>query len=91
MEPLPLLREDTDPTRRQEIDELIDDWAPEPLVAEPTPLEEAESEKLPVIVGYDVDAIPVAHVLCPLLPPHPDAAGRSVANIACVAARLAPK
>ncbi|XP_044717612.1 1,3-beta-glucan synthase component domain-containing protein [Hirsutella rhossiliensis] len=37
--------------REDEIDELIDDWAPEPLVAEQTPFEEAESEKLPVIVG----------------------------------------
>ncbi|PNY30024.1 Serine palmitoyltransferase 1, partial [Tolypocladium capitatum] len=37
--------------REDEIDELIDDWAPEPLVAEQTPLEEAESERLPVIVG----------------------------------------
>lgn len=47
-------REDdgADPGRPQEIDELIDDWAPEPLVAGQTPLEEAESEKLPVIVGY---------------------------------------
>lgn len=34
-----------------EIDELIDDWAPEPLVSEQTALEEAESDKLPVIVG----------------------------------------
>ncbi|KID92564.1 serine palmitoyltransferase 1 [Metarhizium guizhouense ARSEF 977] len=37
--------------REDEIDELIDDWAPEPLVAEQTVLEEAESDKLPVIVG----------------------------------------
>ncbi|RCI07545.1 hypothetical protein L249_1662 [Ophiocordyceps polyrhachis-furcata BCC 54312] len=34
-----------------EIDELIDDWAPEPLVADRTPFEELESERLPVIVG----------------------------------------
>lgn len=36
----------------QEIDELVDDWTPEPLVATQTPFEEAEIEKRPVIVGY---------------------------------------
>jgi hypothetical protein len=36
----------------QEIDELVDDWTPEPLVAPPTPFEELENEKRPVIVGY---------------------------------------
>jgi hypothetical protein len=30
---------------------LIDDWAPEPLVGERTAFEEAESERIPVIVG----------------------------------------
>ncbi|KAG8529282.1 uncharacterized protein KY384_005917 [Bacidia gigantensis] len=35
----------------QEIDELVDDWTPEPLVAAQTPFEEAENEKRPVIVG----------------------------------------
>lgn len=35
----------------EEIDDLVDEWAPEPLVAAPTPFEEAENEKLPVIVG----------------------------------------
>ncbi|KAK3173618.1 hypothetical protein OEA41_006950 [Lepraria neglecta] len=34
-----------------EIDELVDDWTPEPLVAPQTPFEEAENEKRPVIVG----------------------------------------
>ncbi|KAL2128241.1 hypothetical protein VTI74DRAFT_9455 [Chaetomium olivicolor] len=34
-----------------EIDELVEEWTPEPLVAAPTPQEEAELEKLPVIVG----------------------------------------
>lgn len=34
-----------------EIDELVDDWTPEPLVAAPTPLEELDNEKRPVIVG----------------------------------------
>ncbi|KAK3177799.1 serine palmitoyltransferase component [Lecanicillium sp. MT-2017a] len=37
--------------REDEIEELVNDWTPEPLVAEQTGLEEAESEKLPVIVG----------------------------------------
>ena len=36
----------------QEIDELVNEWQPEPLVAPVTPLEEAENEKRPVIVGY---------------------------------------
>lgn len=35
----------------QEIDELVDEWVPEPLVSEKTALEEAESERLPVIIG----------------------------------------
>ncbi|PSN62637.1 PLP-dependent transferase [Corynespora cassiicola Philippines] len=35
----------------EEIDELVDDWTPEPLVAAPTQLEELENEKRPVIVG----------------------------------------
>ncbi|KAL2106868.1 hypothetical protein VUR80DRAFT_6102 [Thermomyces stellatus] len=34
-----------------EIDELVDEWTPEPLVASQTPLEAAERDKLPVIVG----------------------------------------
>ena len=38
-------------TIRQEIDELVDDWTPEPLVAPQTAFEEAENEKRPVIVG----------------------------------------
>lgn len=37
---------------RQEVDELVDDWTPEPLVAAQTSFEEAENEKRPVIVGY---------------------------------------
>ena len=36
----------------KEIDELVDDWTPEPLVASQTAFEEAENEKRPVIVGY---------------------------------------
>lgn len=35
-----------------EIEELIDEWQPEPLVGEQTPFEELETENLPVIVGY---------------------------------------
>ncbi|MCJ1274083.1 serine palmitoyltransferase component [Puttea exsequens] len=35
----------------EEIDELVDDWTPEPLVAPQTPFEEAENEKRPIIVG----------------------------------------
>lgn len=38
----------------QEIDDLVEDWTPEPLVAPLSPFEEAESEKRPVIVGYFV-------------------------------------
>lgn len=37
--------------REDEIDELIDEWTPEPLVADQTPFEAAESERLPVLVG----------------------------------------
>lgn len=36
----------------QEVDELVEDWTPEPLVAKVTPFEEAVLEKRPVIVGY---------------------------------------
>ncbi|KAH8819576.1 pyridoxal phosphate-dependent transferase [Xylogone sp. PMI_703] len=35
----------------EEIDNLVDEWQPEPLVAPQTVFEEAEQEKLPVIVG----------------------------------------
>ncbi|KAL2259499.1 hypothetical protein VTK26DRAFT_6801 [Humicola hyalothermophila] len=34
-----------------EIDELVEEWTPEPLVAAPTAAEEMELEKLPVITG----------------------------------------
>ncbi|KAL6852860.1 serine palmitoyltransferase component [Amphichorda felina] len=37
--------------REDEIDELIDDWVPEPLVSEQTPAEAIETERIPVIVG----------------------------------------
>ena len=35
----------------QEIDELVEDWTPEPLVAPLTAFEDAETEKKPVIAG----------------------------------------
>ncbi|KAF2011690.1 serine palmitoyltransferase 1 [Aaosphaeria arxii CBS 175.79] len=35
----------------EEIDELVEDWTPEPLVAPPTPWEQMENEKRPVLVG----------------------------------------
>jgi hypothetical protein len=38
-------------TGTQEIDELVEDWTPEPLAAPVTAFEEAENEKRPVIVG----------------------------------------
>ncbi|KAL7923131.1 pyridoxal phosphate-dependent transferase [Trichoderma austrokoningii] len=34
-----------------EIEELIDEWTPEPIVADRTAVEEIENERLPVIVG----------------------------------------
>jgi hypothetical protein len=38
----------------QEVDDLVEDWTPEPLVTPLSPFEEAENEKRPVIVGYVV-------------------------------------
>ncbi|CAJ2508834.1 Uu.00g138600.m01.CDS01 [Anthostomella pinea] len=37
--------------REDEIDELVKEWEPEPLVGEQTAFEEIEAEKVPVIVG----------------------------------------
>ncbi|CRK29114.1 hypothetical protein BN1708_015466 [Verticillium longisporum] len=37
--------------RDDEIDELVEDWTPEPLVGAQTVFEEMEAEKLPIIVG----------------------------------------
>jgi serine palmitoyltransferase len=37
--------------REDEIEELIDDWQPEPLVEEQTAFEATETERLPVLVG----------------------------------------
>ncbi|KAL9088521.1 MAG: hypothetical protein Q9159_003087, partial [Coniocarpon cinnabarinum] len=52
-----------------EIDDLVDDWTPEPLVSAPTAFEEAELEKRPVIVG-------------PTSPKTKLANGRTVTNLA---------
>ncbi|KAK0749807.1 pyridoxal phosphate-dependent transferase [Schizothecium vesticola] len=52
-----------------EIDELVDDWQPEPLVSPQTALEEAEAEKLPILVG-------------PTGPKSKLANGRTVTNLA---------
>ncbi|KAK4697119.1 serine palmitoyltransferase, partial [Lecanoromycetidae sp. Uapishka_2] len=52
-----------------EIDELVDEWTPEPLVASQTAFEEAENEKRPVIVG-------------PTGPKSKLANGRTVTNLA---------
>lgn len=38
--------------REEEIDELVREWEPEPLVAPLTPFEEAEAKQLPTLVGY---------------------------------------
>ncbi|KAL8656584.1 MAG: hypothetical protein Q9210_000122 [Variospora velana] len=35
----------------EEVDEIVDEWVPEPLVAPQTAFEEAENERRPVIVG----------------------------------------
>ncbi|RKF56673.1 Serine palmitoyltransferase 1 [Golovinomyces cichoracearum] len=35
----------------EEIDDLVEEWVPEPIVGPKTPYEEAKSDKLPVIVG----------------------------------------
>ncbi|KAK8015876.1 aminotransferase class I and II [Apiospora marii] len=37
--------------REDEIDELVRDWEPEPLVPAQTPMEKAESDNLPIVVG----------------------------------------
>lgn len=35
----------------REVDELVEDWKPEDLVSPPTPLEQADIDKIPTIVG----------------------------------------
>ena len=39
-------------THVQEIDELIEEWTPEPLVEPPTEIEQSYVNKIPVISGY---------------------------------------
>lgn len=39
---------------RQEIDELVDEWEPEPLVTAMTAVERAEEENRPVFTGYSM-------------------------------------
>ncbi|CAD6590739.1 MAG: serine palmitoyltransferase component [Alectoria sarmentosa] len=56
-------------TSLKEVDELVDEWTPEPLVAPQTTFEEAENEKRPVIVG-------------PTGPKSKLSNGRTVANLA---------
>ncbi|KAF2001008.1 PLP-dependent transferase [Amniculicola lignicola CBS 123094] len=53
----------------EEIDELVEEWTPEPLVAEATAAEKAEAEKQPVLVG-------------PTGPKSKLANGRTVTNLA---------
>lgn len=38
----------------EEIDDLVEDWTPEPLVAPQTEWEMNENEKRPVIIGYNL-------------------------------------
>ncbi|OJJ82859.1 serine C-palmitoyltransferase subunit lcbA [Aspergillus glaucus CBS 516.65] len=54
-----------------EVDDLVDEWTPEPLVGNPTPLEEMEVEKRTVIVG-------------PVGPKSKLSNGRTVMNLASV-------
>jgi hypothetical protein len=42
----------------EEVNELVDDWTPEPLVAPLTALEENEHDKRPVIIGYCTSDLP---------------------------------
>lgn len=53
----------------EEIDELVEDWTPEPLVAPQAAFEENESEKRPVIVGPQGPKVKLAN-------------GRTVMNLA---------
>ncbi|GAM83300.1 hypothetical protein ANO11243_012870 [Dothideomycetidae sp. 11243] len=57
------------PLSDEEIDDLVDDWTPEPLSVASTPFEEAENERRPVIVG-------------PSAPRTKLATGRTVTNLA---------
>jgi len=42
-------------TELQEVDDLVNDWTPEPLVAPQSQFEQADLEKRPVIVGLGGD------------------------------------
>ncbi|KAL1978769.1 hypothetical protein VTN31DRAFT_1628 [Thermomyces dupontii] len=53
----------------EEIDDLVEEWQPEPLVGPMTPLEESEVEKRPVIVGPTGPKVKLTN-------------GRTVANLA---------
>jgi hypothetical protein len=48
------------PLTEDEIDDLVDEWTPEPLVGSPTTLEEMEVDKRTVIVGYCTPILPIA-------------------------------
>jgi serine palmitoyltransferase len=48
------------PLTEDEIDDLVDEWTPEPLVGTPTTLEEMEVDKRTVIVGYCTPIVPFA-------------------------------
>jgi len=47
----------------QEIDDLVEDWTPEPIVTPLTEFEQTELERRPVIVGYVIDAFPALPAL----------------------------
>jgi serine palmitoyltransferase len=47
----------------QEIDDLVDDWTPEPIVTPLNEFEQTELEKRPVIVGYVIEAFPALPAL----------------------------
>lgn len=46
------MRVGADRIHEQEIDDLVEEWTPEPLVGKTTQFEEVELERRPVIVGY---------------------------------------
>ena len=49
------------PLTEDEIDDLVDEWTPEPLVATPTTLEQMEVDKRTVIVGYGTSCFCLAY------------------------------
>lgn len=49
------------PLTEDEIDDLVDEWTPEPLVATPTTLEQMEVDKRTVIVGYRTSCFCLAY------------------------------